>query len=289
VQSMGVWLSNRDITGRTALNLTSANRPADDGETENIEITPDGRWVVFESTSQEMAPTGIHTCPTCIDGPSYIYLYDTQTHTLTPVPPQPDFGPEPQLRDPVISENGEVVAFEDNGRAELWYPRQAVVRAVDEIDEPHGADNANSLAISGDGSVLANDTVEGVTVVHLGGLGGPDTLLWSYPYSQPWPPERSAALSANGSELTFIAPTPSGLYAEPWLVNLPSGTLSRLPPPPLIPPAGAPQPTQGIATIGRISITADGSQILAAGCPFQSPPTSQDACLNHMHLYRWSR
>jgi hypothetical protein len=288
VVSTTAWLWDTKTDQKLAISRTPIGQVATDGIIDGLQMSANGQWVVFESTSQQMAPAGLTMCPRCGDGASYIYLYDRATGKITSVPPQATYGSEPQLRDPVISANGEVIAFERDGHAEVWYPRENVVRPVEYIDEPFGWTNAQSLAISADGSTLANLTVEGITAVKLGGQSGSDTLEWDTPKSEPTPPEGGVALSANGGVMAYTAPTVAGVASALWRVTLPSGTPELLSSPPLFGPKSTLTPSTGVVVLGRVSITANGEKVVAAGCPFVDTLPSDDKCLREMHLYEWN-
>lgn len=277
VTAMTVWLWNTRTGKRIAISKTPSGAIATDGKTSGLSISEDGRWLVFDSTSQQMAPQGVTTCPECLESSGYIYLYDQLTGTLRPVPDQPSFGSQPFLRYPVISGDGSTVAFHSGLATDLWYPASDVVREIEPSEEIAGSDS-KTLALSQDGGTLANNTGLGISVLSLGGPTGPDSLEWSRSEPTGGIPE-GVALSANGSTVTFIGEY-EGTRGHLLRAALPQGTVTPVPIPPALPgvwPATAPITSGGI--LGRVTTTADGSTIASVLCTADTTPVC--------HLFRW--
>jgi hypothetical protein len=277
VTAMTVWLWNTRTGKRIAISRTPSGAIATDGKTSGLSISEDGRWVVFDSTSQQMAPQGVTTCPECIESSGYIYLYDQLTETLHPVPDQPSFGSQPFLRYPVISGDGGTVAFHSGLATDLWYPASDVTREI-EPSEEIAASDFKTLALSQDGKTLANNTGSGISVLHLGGAAGPDSLEWSRPEPTGGIPE-GVALSASGTTVSFIGEY-EGTRGHLLRTTLPQGTVTSVPIPPAFPgvwPATAPITSGG--PLGRVTTTPDGSMIASVLCTAGTPPVC--------HLFRW--
>jgi hypothetical protein len=277
VTAMTVWLWNTSTGKRIAISKTPSGAIATDGKTSGLSISENGEWVVFDSTSQQMAPQGVTTCPECLESSGYVYLYDQLTGTLRPVPDQSSFGSQPFLRFPVISGDGGTIAFHNGNATDLWYPASGVVREIEPSDEI-ASSNFKTLALSQDGSTVANNTGLGISVLHLGGSTGPDSLEWSRPEPTGGIPE-GVALSANGNTVTFIGEY-EGTRGHLLSVVLPQGTVTPVPiPPPLagVWPATAPINSGGI--LGRVTTTPDGSTIASVLCAAGTPAVC--------HLFRW--
>ena len=177
---MDVWLWDTQTGQLTLVNRAAAGKSADDGVVKGLHISSDGDYVVFASTSQLLAPAGYKMCVSpCNNGSGYVYLYDRLTGTLRAVPKQASFGTAPSLAYPVISGNGDIVAFHAGDDVDVWSTVTNKVFPVT-FQKNIGMSDANSLAISADGNVLANSGPGGTGVVQLGPAAGSYRLEWAY-------------------------------------------------------------------------------------------------------------
>ncbi len=294
VEAMTVMLWNTRTGKQTVIDRRDRGATEDDGSTTEPRISENGQYVVFASTSQALAPAGETLCTPfvtpggCNEAAGYIYLYNRQTKTLTPVPPQATFGSSPALRDPVISANGEVVAFHSGYSVEVWYPRTGEVRQVNASDFPCETDTP-SLALSGDGQTLAENCMGSVGVVHLGASAGAETIEWTYTFPNSLGYETHAALSANGSVLAVFGtegPTGWGMWPL-WRVELPSDAMELLSVPGAIPGLKAePKATSGMAE-EFVSISANGSEIATVACSIEPPLGGSQECPQRSDVFRW--
>lgn len=305
VEAMDVRLWDTRTGQIQTINRRAPKAPADDGSTHELTVSADGSAIAFTSTSQALAPAGEHLCTPvisdCTEDPGYVYLYNRLRRTLTPVPPQRMFGDTPELTDPVISADGGVVVFHDGGDDDVWYTRSGVVRRVDEGDTPC-QNPASSLALSADGTTLAENCGGVLSAFLLGGPSGPDRPEWMFGSLDTLALDDSVALSADGSVMAaFGAGGPAGWGLWPvWRVSLPTGAMSL---------EGAPAPAGGLPAEpklqsgmadNRVSISADGSAITAATCSLSAPrpavPSPSEAQFNREQIcplrsdiYRWRR
>ena len=293
VEAMAVWLWDSQTGQLTAINRKTPNNKADDGDTESVSVAADGRFVVFASTSQSLAPVGESLCtpfvtPDCNETAGYVYLYDRLSGSLLAVPPQAMFGQQPALSDPVVSGNGEAVAFHDGLDTDVWYPQSGVVRRLDEDDFPCLTD-ARSLALSSDGSTLADNCAGSAGVVKLGGPTGPDTVEWTYTFPNPDGWNNSVALSDNGSTMALFGSSgPAGWGLWPiWRVELPSGEMSLLTAPGQIPGLHSEELQSGMAE-DQVTISASGDQIAAVACSIQQAAGDSQSCPLREDVFRWT-
>ena len=297
VEAMAVTLWNTRTGKRDIIDRKNPKATKDDGSTTEPEISENGQYVVFSSTSPALAPAGENLCTpfvshgTCNETAGYIYLYNRHSRSLTPVPRQAAFGSDPALSGPVISADGEVVAFHSGYEVEVWNTRTEMVQSVHlsqfpcETDEP-------SLALSGDGHVLAETCMGDVAVIRLGETAETDQLEWMYTFPTPSIyPEPRVALDTNGSVLALHGTTgPSEWGQWPiYRVELPAGSVELLPAPGAIQGLKAePKADEGMSE-ETVSISANGEEIAAVACTIQLPSTSENTqtCPQRSDVFRW--
>jgi hypothetical protein len=288
VTGMNVWLWDTSTGQRTIINRTPTGKIADDGQLRGLHISANSQYVVFASSSQELEPPSYKMCKSCFEGSSYVYLYDRLTNTLRSLPEQAAFGGAPFLGYPVISSDGGIVVFHDGRNVDVW---STTTNKVWQVTFPNyvGAGGGDSLAVSGNGRVVAN-VVYGVGVIKLG--PSPGTYQQEYYFREAGGEFSSVALSGNGNVLAFF-----GDQGEPgwghwplWRVELPSGSMELLRPPPVV-PALRLQPT-GSGISEQVSISANGEEIAALACSIQLPSASDQpegkGCALRSDVYRWN-
>lgn len=295
IEAEEVFLWDTETGRQVSIDRKTPKDTSDDGSTDGVSVSADGRFVAFDSTSQALAPAGETLCTPlvtpgdCNEAAGYVYLYDRASKSLVPVPRQAMFGGQPALSDPVISGNGEVVAFHDSLDTDVWYTQTGVVRRINESDFPCQTDS-QSLALSSDGTTLASNCSGSVGVIKLGGPAGPDTVEWTYTFPNPNGYDSSAALSSDGSVMALLgSPGPAGWGLWPlWRVELPSGAMSLLPAPGDI-PGLRPDPKLQIGMgDDRVTISTNGDQITAAACSIEAPTGGGQTCPSRTDVFRWT-
>ena len=295
IEAQEVWLWDTRSGREIAVDRRTPSNTADDGSTADVSVSADGTYVVFDSTSQALAPAGERLCTPlvspggCNEAAGYVYLYDRLSRSLTPVPPQPIFGQQPALSDPVIADDGGVVAFHDGVDTDVWFRPSGVVRRIAEADFPCLTDS-QSLALSSDGTTLADNCAGSVGVIKLGGPAGPDTVEWSYTFPNPNGYDSSVALSSDGSVMALIGSSgPAGWGLWPvWRVQLPSGAMSLLPVPGHISGLRPEPKLQDGMADDRVTISANGDEIAAAACSIKAPTGDGQMCPVRTDVFRWT-
>jgi Tol biopolymer transport system component len=289
ITGMDVWLWDTQTGQRMLVNRTAAGKVGEDGVVRGLHISSDGDYVVFASTSQLLAPAGYKMCASCNDAPSYVYLYDRLTKTLRAVPKKGAFGTAPSLGYPVISGNGDIVAFHVGNDVDVWSTVTNKVWPV-AFQKNVGLTDGNSLAVSANGGVIANNGPGGIGVVQLGAAAGTYRLQWAY-YDKTGPAEfPSVALSSDGSVLAFFgAQGQAGWGHWPlWRVELPRGLMQLLRPPPV---ASGLQLEPAVSGIGgqQVSMSANGAQVAALACSLKLASARAQGCPLRADVYRWTQ
>jgi hypothetical protein len=281
---MNVWLWDTKTGTRLIINRLPDGQVASDGNILGVSVSADGKMVAFGSSSKLLAPPGAIEDRLNAVSNSYIYLYDRATRSLRAMPWSSSFSAPTEFLYPVISADGNAVAFRNGLEAPMiWYPASGLVRPVPLAAET-GASDGEGLALSADGGELATDAV-GVNVVSLGTSAEEDRLLW-----MDLPPEtvtESVALSADGSKVAFTGGefTEGPTRSKIWVARITEGPASTLPLPPFIRslPA-APKPVGGLGNL-PVTMTSDGSAVAAVVCSRGYKNWAQ--CSSRMDFFRW--
>lgn len=296
-------------TGRvkTVTRLPSGKLPKD-GDFDGISFSQNDRYLVFDSSSTQMAPPGVSVDPDNIFSGGYVFRYDLVTgkRIYPPVQALRDAAANSLVdgfsdgesddensqavstRYPVVSADGSVVAFNvDVGNSisgvALWYPNNGRVRFVRAADEA-GIGNGESLALSGDGRFLAN-TGFGIVVVRLGETSEQDEIemldKWEGQFVE------TVDLSTDGSRVAFLAPEPieSRTITTLWVGDTATGQVVNLPHPPELPFLKPIRDMGGMAS-NRATITGDGSLAGAALC--SNGYRRRDFCSSRMDFFGWN-
>jgi hypothetical protein len=271
-------------TGRTiSVDRSTPNAFADDGSTSattGLQISSDGRFVVFDSDSRALAARAGRHCGRCGDE---VYLYDRVTGSLDAAP----VSSTTRLSRPTVSSDGSVVAFQEGQDVGVWYPGPNTARELDPDDFTCAGDG--SQALSGDGTVLARNCAFQVTAVKLGGPDGPDSVEWTYKYARPTY-DTDVALSQDGGVLAMFGdPGPTGWGLWPvYRVSLPSGVMVSLPAPRHVSGLAAERHDQDGMAFDRVSLNATGTEIAAASCVNGAPAGRRQQCPVRTDVFRWS-
>jgi hypothetical protein len=205
------------------------------------------------------------------------------------VPKQTAFGTEPSLGYPAISGNGDIVAFHVGAAVDVWSTVTNKVWPV-AFQKNVGLTDANSLAVSANGSVIANNGPGGIGVVQLGPVAGKYHQEWAY-YDKAGAPEfEGVALSSDGSELAFFgAQGQAGWGHWPlWRVELPKGSMQLLRPPPVASGLDLQTAVSGIGD-EQVSMSANGAQVAALACSLKLPSARARGCALRDDVYRWTQ
>jgi WD40 repeat protein len=294
VKGEGVFVLDTRNGNRSRIDRLPSGKAPNDGIINRISVSPDGRWITFDSTSPTLAPPGAVKESTSLAGPAYVYLYDRASRKLRSVPDVSLFGHPAYLRGPVVSGDGQVVAFHDDGdgmHVDVWHPATGEVRHVSALDATGGTNAPESLALSADGTTLANRAF-GLTIVRLGPSEATDLVEYSDGSQGDTGDTQSMALSADGSTVAYFAgsaPDGSGDSAV-WRLDLPGGAPVRLDAPTTV--YGL-EPEQGrVMGMGgnRVTISSDGSQVAAAACTLGIKRSQVGApCVARVDVLRWTR
>jgi hypothetical protein len=290
ITGMDVWLWDTQTGQRTLIIGTAAGKVGDDGLVRGLHISSDGDYVVFASTSPFLAPDGYKMCvSSCNNASGYVYLYGRLTRSLRAVPKQAAFGATPSLGYPVISGNGGIVAFHVGPDVDVWSTVTNKVWPV-AFQKNVGLTDGNSLALSANGTVIANSGPGGIGVVQLGPAAGRYHQEWAY-YDKGEAAEfQSAALSSDGSVLAFFgAQGQAGWGHWPlWRVELPKGSMQLLRPPPV---ASGLQLLPAVSGIGdeQVTVSANGAQIAALACSLKLASAQAKGCPLRADVYRWTQ
>ena len=290
ITGMDVWLWDTQTGQRTLINRTAGGNVADDGVIRGLHISADGDYVVFASTSQLLAPANYKMCASsCNNSSGYVYIYDRLTRKLRAVPRQAAFGATPFLGYPVVSGNGDVVVFHVGPNVDVWSTVTNKVWPV-AFQKNVGLTEANSLAVSANGSVIANAGPGGIGVVRLGPPAGAYRLEWAYYDKAGAVAPQSVALSSDGSVLAFFgAQGRAGWGHWPlWRVELPKGSMQLLRPPPAV--AGL-ELRPAVSGIGQqqVTMSANGAEVAALACSLKLPSAQARGCPLRADVYRWTQ
>jgi hypothetical protein len=289
VTGMNVWLWDTQTGQLTLVNRAATGNSANDGVVKGLHISSDGDHVVFASTSQLLAPAGYKMCVSqCNNGLGYVYLYNRLNGTLRAVPKQASFGASPSLAYPVVSGNGDIVAFHAGDDVDVWSTVTNKVFTVT-FQKNIGMSDANSLAISADGNVLANSGPGGTGVVQLTAAAGSYRLEWAYYDKAGGPQLDSNSLSGDGSVLAFFgAQGQAGWGHWPlWRVELPKGSMQLVSAPPVASGLDLQPAVSGFGD-QQVTVSADGAQIAALACSLKLPTAQAQGCPLRADVYRWT-
>jgi len=295
VTGVNIWLLDTTTGTRKVINRLTSGQIAG-GDSNSVNVSADEDYIVFDSDSRTLAPDGVtRSCPSGVlsCGPWDVYLYNRQTQRLEAVPLVAALKGPAGITFPVVSGDGGVVAFRaqgvgPNGAIYLWFTQAGVVRpvTVDAADQGF-VTSGQVLAISEAGNVLAS-ALNGDAVA-LGGTSGPDTLEWQFPTSGN-PYEDSVALSEDGDAMAILGPPgPAGWGQWPvWQVQLPAGQLSLASLPPIV-PGLAPEATSGGMADDSVSMSADGSKVVAVACSLGDARAtdSTQSCPGRTDVFLW--
>ncbi len=290
VTGMDLWLWDTQTGQLTLVNRGATGRSADDGVVKGLQISSDGDYVVFSSTSQLLAPHGYKMCLSpCSNGSGYVYLYDRLNGTLRAVPKQASFGTSPSLAYPVVSGDGDIVAFHAGDDVDVWSTVTNKVFTVT-FQKNIGMSDASSLAISADGNVLANTGPGGTGVVQLlAAPAGGYRLEWAYYDKAGVPPPDGGSLSGDGGVLAFFGAQGHAGWGEwpLWRVELPKGSMQLVPAPPVAPGLDLQPAVSGLGD-QQVTVSADGAQIAALACSLKLPTAQARGCPLRADVYRWT-
>lgn len=299
-------LDTRTGKVKTITRLPSGKLPKN-GDFDGLSFSQNDRYVVFDSSSTQLAPPGVSVDPDNIFSGGYVFRYDRITGKLIFPPVQAlrdaaasrssdDYsyeGPEDgdsqsvSTRYPVVSADGSVVAFNvtvggTSSGVALWHPNDGRVRFVRAADEA-GIGSGESLALSADGRFLAN-TGFGIVVVRLGESSEQDQIAICE-----WCGEgyvETVDLSADGSRVAFLAPNPTESRSNVtlWVGDTGTGRVVNLPHPPELPFLKPIRDIGGMAS-NRASISGDGTLAGAALC--SNGYRRRDFCSSRMDFFGW--
>jgi hypothetical protein len=290
ITGMYVWLWDIQTGQRTNISRTASGKVAADGLIRGLHISSDGDDVVFASTSQSLAPAGYKMCvSSCNNASGYVYLYDRASGQLRALPKQAAFGDAPSLGYPVISGNGDIVAFHAGLNVDVWSTVTNNVWPV-AFQKNVGLTAGDSLAVSADGNVLANRGPGGIGVVQLVTPAGKYRQEWAYYDKTGAAPFQSVALSGDGNALAFFGGAGQAGWGHwpLWRVELPKGLMQLLRPPPVSSGLKLQPAVSGIDD-EQVTMSANGAQIAALACSLKLASAQAYGCPLRADVYRWTQ